>query len=433
MGDAFNSTSVDKTAGYGSGTQADQIQRDMNSARSGEFYKQLTGEGGAFNPTSTMNYANGNYNNAMGLSQQADTNTAAAIQQNAGALSYLPYAQKQYDYGGESLTNAAVNLNAQGNYTDQAAGYGAQAGAVGNSTSGFLNNYQSKLTNALNQTQQGAYGEYAAANPDIIRQAQAATTAAMQPYGKSMQETAMLQSEAARRAMEQRLANGGMLGTDSGAGRTALMQAIIEPYARMNTELASKNADVFSSIYNPQAQAALGNTYGKTNNLLSALGTTSQANQGLANIYGTAGQNLLGAGGQYLDASGANLAISNMYNQRGADQLGLGSYVQQNALNQSQLGNNYYNSAGLAAQIGGQQQQLTQEQLRLLAEQSQQYLVAPQFATQQGWGSQLAGGVLTAGGAIAGGYIGGPAGAAAGAAAGSALGSGFSGGRDLER
>lgn len=82
--------------------------------------------------------------------------------------------------------------------------------------------------------------------------------ALMGDYGNALMRQAGADSESQRRAMEQRLSQGGMLGTDSGAGRTALAQAIAQPYAQAQTQLMGQQSQLAGNAYN-QLMGGFGN------------------------------------------------------------------------------------------------------------------------------------------------------------------------------
>ena len=96
--------------------------------------------------------------------------------------------------------------------------------------------------------------------------ASATADAAISPFATSMQEYANQQSIAGRRSMEQRLSQGGMLGTDSGAGRYALMKAAQDPWAAAQAQISGKYSDIYSSAY----EKLLGNLAGQSEQALVA-------------------------------------------------------------------------------------------------------------------------------------------------------------------
>ena len=106
---------------------------------------------------------------------------------------------------------------------------------------------------------------------------------ATQVFGKSMMDLAAQQSLEGRQSLENRFAQGGTFGTDSGAARAALIQASMSPYAQADAQVAQTRSQDYMSYLTPQAQMAAQNYYGKGdryaalgNNYLGALSGLSQ-------------------------------------------------------------------------------------------------------------------------------------------------------------
>lgn len=155
------------------------------------------------------------------------------------------------------------------------------------------------LQGALGKTATEKYAEFQGASPAISDEIRSVVDAAMSPYGSSMQEAADLQSAEVLKAMEKRLAAGGMLGTDSGAAKKALMQSMYLPQAQMLSDVASKRADLISSLYGNQASQLLGDVLNKPSAITAALGTTAGSYGTLGDAWNALGTGLSGLGGQY--------------------------------------------------------------------------------------------------------------------------------------
>jgi hypothetical protein len=98
-----------------------------------------------------------------------------------------------------------------------------------------------------------------AAAADAGRYADSATSV----FGKSMMDLAAQQSLEGRQAMENRFAQGGTFGTDSGAARAALMYASQSPYAAADAQVAQKRSDAYMGYLMPMAQGAAQNYYAR--------------------------------------------------------------------------------------------------------------------------------------------------------------------------
>ena len=112
------------------------------------------------------------------------------------------------------------------------------------------------------QSPQDAYAALSGANNGIMADAGRYADASVMPYGQSLQTLAAQQSQQAVQNMSQKMSQGGVFGTDSGAARVALMQGAMQPYAAADAQLAAKRADAYSAYALPQQQMAAQNYYG---------------------------------------------------------------------------------------------------------------------------------------------------------------------------
>lgn len=73
--------------------------------------------------------------------------------------------------------------------------------------------------------------------------------AAFSPFGVAMDDYAALQSNQARRDIEQRLAGAGIMGTGSGASKAAISKAIASPYAAANVQMQQNYGNMYQNAY----------------------------------------------------------------------------------------------------------------------------------------------------------------------------------------
>jgi hypothetical protein len=129
------------------------------------------------------------------------------------------------------------------------------------------------------------------AQPQLSALAGQTADAAMQQYGTDARTLAQQQSQAARQAIESRLARSGLGNYGSGAALGAIARGAAEPLMQAETDIANMRSQAYQNAYNPLAQQLMsgalgqGSQYGNLANTLFAGLAQQSAPEWMAPVY----------------------------------------------------------------------------------------------------------------------------------------------------